>query len=93
VRTKKKPQISPLRCAPVETTNLLQENALSTQWTKGREWLNKFVISTGAQRSGEICGFFSGAHLAGRARVAAGFFWRKSSIFLSSACPRLESTL
>ena len=24
-----------------------------------REWLHKFVISTGAQRSGEICGFFS----------------------------------
>jgi hypothetical protein len=91
VRTKKKSQISPLRCAPVEMTNLLQENALSTQWTKGREWLNKFVISTGAQRSGEICGFFSGAHLAGRAGV--GVFWRKSSIFLSSAGPRLESTL
>jgi hypothetical protein len=29
-------------------TNLLQGNALSTQWAKGREWLNKFVISTGA---------------------------------------------
>jgi hypothetical protein len=45
---KKKPQISPLRYAPVEMANLLQENALSTQWTKGRALLNKFVISTGA---------------------------------------------
>jgi hypothetical protein len=36
---------------------LFQEDALSTQWKKGRELLNKFVISTGAKRSGEICGF------------------------------------
>jgi hypothetical protein len=57
VRTKEKPQISPLRFAPVEMTNLFQEDALSTQWKKGRELLNKFVISTGAKRSGEICGF------------------------------------
>jgi hypothetical protein len=28
-------------------TKLLQENALSTQWTMDREWFNKFVISTG----------------------------------------------
>jgi hypothetical protein len=50
----KKPQISPLRCAPVEMTNLLH---LWLQSTEGDEVLacNKFVISTGAQRSGEIC--------------------------------------
>src|ERR1700733_7431159 len=29
------------------------------QWMHARPCLNKFVISTGAQRSGEICGFFS----------------------------------
>jgi hypothetical protein len=28
------------------------------QWMHARPCLNKFVISTGAQRSGEICGFF-----------------------------------
>jgi hypothetical protein len=28
-------------------TNLLQENAPSAQWEKGREGLNKFIISTG----------------------------------------------
>jgi hypothetical protein len=26
------------------------------QWMHPRSWLNKFVISTGAKRSGEICG-------------------------------------
>jgi hypothetical protein len=57
VRTGKKPQISPLRCASVEMTILSQcddpfsmENLLQLR--------NKFVISTRAQRSGEICGFF-----------------------------------
>jgi hypothetical protein len=28
-------------------------------WKRGISPTNKFVISTGAQRSGEICGFFS----------------------------------
>jgi hypothetical protein len=32
---------------PVEMTILLQEDALSTQWTSGGESLNKMVISTG----------------------------------------------
>jgi hypothetical protein len=30
--------------------------------------LNKFVISTGAKRSGEICGFLSGSHAACKAQ-------------------------
>ncbi|HET6219169.1 MAG TPA: hypothetical protein VFE27_19250 [Acidobacteriaceae bacterium] len=32
------------------------------QWMRARLWLNKFVISTGAQRSGEICGFAFASH-------------------------------
>jgi hypothetical protein len=55
---KKKPQISPLRCAPVEMTNLLHGKSQFSSGCAPRPWLNKFVISTGAQRSGEICGFF-----------------------------------
>jgi len=47
-KPKSKPQISPLRYAPVEMTNLFQEDALSTQWKKGCDVRNKFVISTGA---------------------------------------------
>jgi hypothetical protein len=51
-----KPQISPLRCAPVEMTNLLSRSR-PCQLDSGQFPQNKFVISTGAQRSGEICGF------------------------------------
>jgi hypothetical protein len=31
-------------------------------WKRGILSFNKIVISTGAQRSGEICGFSSGSH-------------------------------
>jgi hypothetical protein len=58
VRTKKKPQISPLRYAPVEMTRLWQLKLLSLSRKRGTLSSNKFVIPTGAQRSGEICGFF-----------------------------------
>jgi hypothetical protein len=37
-------------------TNLLQGSNNSNRWVCG-ELCNRFVISTGAQRSGEICGF------------------------------------
>jgi hypothetical protein len=58
VRTEQKqPQISPLRFAPVEMTSLLS-NWLQSP-LKMDTVCNKFVISTGAKRSGEICGFFS----------------------------------
>ena len=33
---------------------------------------NEFVISTGAQRSGEICGFFFGAHAGSKAQIFVG---------------------
>ena len=42
-----KPQISPLRYVPVEMTIHLGSDLA---------FPNKFVISTGAKRSGEICG-------------------------------------
>jgi hypothetical protein len=46
VRTREELQISPLRYAPVEMTNLLHRDVNSH---KGRgQLLNKFVISTGA---------------------------------------------
>src|ERR1700733_13507241 len=48
------PQISPLRFASVETTNLWQKDAFSLVKAQSRL---KFVISTEAKRSGEICGF------------------------------------
>jgi hypothetical protein len=44
-RAKKKPQISPLRCAPVEMTNLLQGHDLVSMRQR-RQSLKKFVIST-----------------------------------------------
>jgi hypothetical protein len=44
---------------PVGMTNLLQGMVRAPSPANGREWLNKFVIPTGAQRSGGICGFFS----------------------------------
>ncbi len=47
VRIEKKPQISPLRCAPVEMTNLLHGKSSIIQWMHARPWPNKFVISTG----------------------------------------------
>jgi len=66
VRTEKKPQISPLRCAPVEMTSLFEGSVLVSRvvmpifaWKPTSSNPNKLVISTGAQRSGEICGFFS----------------------------------
>jgi hypothetical protein len=44
---KKKPQISPLRYAPVEMTNLwLRDNSFSME--NRPQPCNKFVISTGA---------------------------------------------
>jgi hypothetical protein len=58
VRTKKKPQISPLRFAPVEMTNLFELRKVVHRLEKPQFTQNKFVISTGAKRSGEICGFF-----------------------------------
>jgi hypothetical protein len=58
VRTEKNPQISPLRCAPVEMTNLFEDGIPCFQDKYEISPLNKFVVSTGAQRSGEICGFF-----------------------------------
>jgi hypothetical protein len=33
------------------------------QWMHARPWLYKFVISTSAERSGEICGFFQFSHI------------------------------
>src|ERR1700751_1057273 len=45
-RAKKKPQISPLRCAPVEMTNLLPGHDLVSIRRYGQS-LKKFVISTG----------------------------------------------
>jgi hypothetical protein len=52
----RKPQISTtLRSGPND--KFVAETRLIIHSTHGREWLNKFVISTGAQRSGEICGF------------------------------------
>jgi hypothetical protein len=56
----KKPQISPLRCAPVEMTILLQLRFRISRGNTGNLLPNRIVISTGAQRSGEICGFFFG---------------------------------
>jgi hypothetical protein len=56
-----KPQISPLRCAPVEMTNLLRQVA-DFHLSEYCRLHNQFVISTGAQRSGEICGLV-GHHL------------------------------
>jgi hypothetical protein len=53
-----KPQISPLRYAPVEMTNLWVVDdpfPMETRLQLG----NNLVISTEAQRSGEICGFHS----------------------------------
>jgi hypothetical protein len=52
--TKKKPQISPLRYAPVEMTNLLNHSRSIVHWVLRVFPCNKFVISTEAQRSGEI---------------------------------------
>jgi hypothetical protein len=44
-----KPQISPLRCAPVEMTNLFVLKRLRNQeWKDNFLRLNEFVISTGA---------------------------------------------
>jgi hypothetical protein len=39
------------------------------QWKNYREWLNKFVISTGAKRSGEICGFSFSSHTPTKALI------------------------
>ena len=57
VRTqKKKPQVPPLRCAPVEMTILLRDEFRVSRRKRSLSY-NRIVISTGAQRSGEICGF------------------------------------
>jgi hypothetical protein len=55
---KRGPQVSPLRCAPVEMTILWRCRILCSQfdWKHRRTSPNRIVISTGAQRSGETCG-------------------------------------
>jgi hypothetical protein len=46
---------------------------------------NKFVISTGAKRSGEICGFFFGSHANSKARTPqrSGFALQTLKSYLS----------
>jgi hypothetical protein len=56
VRIKREPQISPLRCAPVEMTILFEGKDFGFPGEIGNLSCNRIVISTGAQRSGEICG-------------------------------------
>ena len=49
----------------LEMTNLFDVNCLIIQWAGAREWLNKFIISTGAHpdflprstRRDHVCGF------------------------------------
>jgi hypothetical protein len=54
---KVKPQISPLRFAPVEMTIQWKEEIPRFQEKCESFVCNKFVVSTAAKRSGEICGF------------------------------------
>ena len=63
-------------CAPVEMTNLFAGEILYLSWKHGFLPSNRIVISTGAQRSGEICGFFSCSHAdsKGRTLQEVGFF-------------------
>ncbi len=57
----KKPQVPPLRCAPVGMTILLRYPLLvPLTGAKGNSH-SKIVIPTGAQRSGGTCGFFPSA--------------------------------
>ena len=69
----KKPQVPPLRCAPVGMTILLWELALAPVNGTSSRWHNKIVIPTGAQRSGGTCGFFPspGSVVADKAKTAA----------------------
>jgi hypothetical protein len=62
VGTEEKPQVPPLRFAPVGMTILWDDNSRSSDRCWGPSPCNKIVIPTGAKRSGGTCGFSSGSH-------------------------------
>ena len=81
----KKPQVPPLRFAPVGMTIHCGGKVVLAEALCGH---NRIVIPTGAKRSGGTCGFFSRVTLCQRLFMNARTSAAISSAFVSSAkCP------